>query len=897
MKRVIVLVTAALAGCQMNQPPQPADGGKGAAASKRPSTKLPPAEAGGRFFARGTDAGDVRELKLQKFAVDVSPGPATVRSHLSLEVACAGEGQSEALIRLPVPRGAAITDAFLWVNDKPMRGAFVERQRAAAVYTTITTRRRDPALIAWDGPGWIALSIFPLEKDRARRLELEWVEPAAIADGHVQYRVPIVAEGERIVGRAVIKVDGRRLPGDERNLIAIAPADARKVFTRRAPGDPFQQILVPDPNATGAPHFVLVVETSAAVTGSERRRQRAVLDGLLGELPRDAKVTMMSADWNASPIVEDAGADAWPDALATLDALPSAGALHLERALHEAAVRAHKTGAAAVLFVGYARDGFGGDALSGPLAELRDAHVRLSAIDIAPGDHPGVLAEAAADTGGMSVPAHALDESIAELIDTLRPHPAPPVIAARGDGEWHILRTVVGGAVWIGHALGAEIAAEAETAPADAGSALADDLASLWDRARLEWHDARAGEEIARVLTPVTSLLVLESDADYRRFGLDVPAPVDVTQAQHQRHKEYIYGLRGPRENADTPPARKLAEEQARNAGTLGLLKQTEGSHIASMFGRDTALGNDAQDVLGALAGNQIGESHGVGGLGLVGTGVAGGGTGEGGIGLGNLGTIGKASGEGGNGSGYGRGVGGLGGKRARAPDVIPGQASVRGNLDKEIIRRIIRRHLNEVKYCYEQELAHRPGLGGRIMVQFTIAASGEVIASMLQNSTVGDSRVESCTVQAVRRWEFPRPIGGGIVIVSYPFVLTPSGGGEEPAPRMAAPAPSSPRPLDDALAALARGKGADQIEKISSLLGLRRTSSAEALAWTIDRRTGGTETRLLVARLLELGKRHRDAVRVLSERAYADPDAISAEMRKLGASADAAEVMRLVKR
>jgi pSer/pThr/pTyr-binding forkhead associated (FHA) protein len=244
------------------------------------------------------------------------------------------------------------------------------------------------------------------------------------------------------------------------------------------------------------------------------------------------------------------------------------------------------------------------------------------------------------------------------------------------------------------------------------------------------------------------------------------------------KNKEGLYGLKGPKDNPDPHLAKKLAEEQAKNAGILGVLKQTEGSHIASIFGRDSALGNDASDVLGGLIGNAIGEAYGVGGLGLVGTGSGGGGTGEGTIGLGNLGTIGKGGG-GGNGSGYGRGAGGLGGRRAHAPDVIPGQANVRGSLDKEIIRRIIRRHINEVKYCYEQELTKKPDLGGRIMVQFTIAASGQVIASVLQNSTMSNARVENCTVQAVRRWEFPKPLGGGIVIVSYPFVLTPAGGGE----------------------------------------------------------------------------------------------------------------------
>ena len=100
--------------------------------------------------------------------------------------------------------------------------------------------------------------------------------------------------------------------------------------------------------------------------------------------------------------------------------------------------------------------------------------------------------------------------------------------------------------------------------------------------------------------------------------------------------------------------------------------------------------------------------------------------------------------------------------------------AKVDGDESKEIVRRIIRRHINEVKACYERELAHQPDLAGRMLVQFTIAASGQVVASVLQRSTMGNARVESCTIEAVRRWQFPKPLGGGTVIISYPFVLTP---------------------------------------------------------------------------------------------------------------------------
>ncbi|MFI5288265.1 MAG: AgmX/PglI C-terminal domain-containing protein [Polyangia bacterium] len=242
------------------------------------------------------------------------------------------------------------------------------------------------------------------------------------------------------------------------------------------------------------------------------------------------------------------------------------------------------------------------------------------------------------------------------------------------------------------------------------------------------------------------------------------------------KNKTGLYGLKGPKDNPDPHMAKMLAEENAQKAGVLGILKAQDGSQIASIFGRDSALGNDAENVLGGLVGTQIGEAYGVGGLGLVGSGKGGGGTGEGTIGLGNLGTIGKGGG-GGNGSGYGRGAGGLGGRRSHAPDVVPGTAQVRGSLDKEIIRRVIRRHLNEVRFCYEKELLRNPNLYGRVMIEFTIAGTGSVVASVVQNSTMGNSQVEQCIAGAVRRWEFPKPQGGGIVMVSYPFVLKAAGG------------------------------------------------------------------------------------------------------------------------
>ena len=130
----------------------------------------------------------------------------------------------------------------------------------------------------------------------------------------------------------------------------------------------------------------------------------------------------------------------------------------------------------------------------------------------------------------------------------------------------------------------------------------------------------------------------------------------------------------------------------------------------------------------------------------------------------------------GGSGSGYGRGAGGFRGRNAKVPQIRSGNADVRGSLSKEVIRRVIQRHINEVRFCYEQELNSRPDLSGRVQVKFIISPSGAVQAANVESSSLGAARAEQCIAKAVRRWTFPAPDGGGIVIVSYPFVLENAG-------------------------------------------------------------------------------------------------------------------------
>jgi outer membrane biosynthesis protein TonB len=97
-----------------------------------------------------------------------------------------------------------------------------------------------------------------------------------------------------------------------------------------------------------------------------------------------------------------------------------------------------------------------------------------------------------------------------------------------------------------------------------------------------------------------------------------------------------------------------------------------------------------------------------------------------------------------------------------------------KGWLYKEDIRAVIRRQTGSVRSCYERALVARPALQGRVDVRFVIDTNGAVAQSAIHSTTLGDAQVEDCIGQAACDWQFPRPNGGGIVIVSYPFNLIP---------------------------------------------------------------------------------------------------------------------------
>jgi hypothetical protein len=86
---------------------------------------------------------------------------------------------------------------------------------------------------------------------------------------------------------------------------------------------------------------------------------------------------------------------------------------------------------------------------------------------------------------------------------------------------------------------------------------------------------------------------------------------------------------------------------------------------------------------------------------------------------------------------------------------------------DKSIIRRYIRRRLNEIGYCYEKQLLAHPSLEGEVMATFLISPAGVVQSSTARGF---DAEVASCIAGVIQTIEFPATGDHGGVQVNYPF-------------------------------------------------------------------------------------------------------------------------------
>jgi hypothetical protein len=277
---------------------------------------------------------------------------------------------------------------------------------------------------------------------------------------------------------------------------------------------------------------------------------------------------------------------------------------------------------------------------------------------------------------------------------------------------------------------------------------------------------SRDARYISAHLTPPQRIdEIIEMDSGGETSGeapSDAPAPA--TSSGGDDPEPRVAGGAG-RPNASSVRSPGLVTPTSvANLGTFNVMAAAfeHAGDSAGVWGSEHLTGGaGGPGLFAALAG---GGGPGTGGLDMGGTGIgtcrAGEVCGRGTIGVGGFDTH--------SGDGPGTGIGLRGDRPSRLPETHPGVVETTGGLSREVIRRNIQRHMNEVRFCYESELRSNPSLEGRVSLQFMVDASGRVATSSATGA--GMTSVASCVSTAARRWTFPA--SEGPTGVTYPFVF-----------------------------------------------------------------------------------------------------------------------------
>ncbi|HEY1537629.1 MAG TPA: VIT domain-containing protein, partial [Polyangiaceae bacterium] len=169
-------------------------------------------------------------VRLAAHSVRVRIAGAMARTEIDEVFENSSDDVLEGIYRFPIPTGAKIERLALEVDGKLEEGAFVDRDRAAAIWRGAIVHAapssrpqvkddivwvpgpwRDPALLEWQRGGRFELKIFPIPKRGQRRIVLAYTEAVRPVGGvrHFTYPLPVDPGGTTTIRHFDVDVEVR----------------------------------------------------------------------------------------------------------------------------------------------------------------------------------------------------------------------------------------------------------------------------------------------------------------------------------------------------------------------------------------------------------------------------------------------------------------------------------------------------------------------------------------------------------------------------------------------------------------------------------------------------------------------------------------------------------------
>lgn len=274
---------------------------------------------------------DGQELVLEELSVRTAVHGMLSLTEVELRFRNPQERRIEGRFTCTLPANAAISRFAKDVNGHLMEGEVVERLRANQVYEQFLHQMRDPALLEQDQGNRFSARIFPIEAKAPVHLVLSWTQLLPLRDGARTYAFPL--RGLSKVNRLTFKAFVTPLPGagtegklttstaevtsfeesdwtPDRDIVLSWPARDEGATVLRA-GDFYLAALRPNvapANRAVPSSWTFYVDTSASSAEGAPHRIRA-LEELMAALPAGDRVQLVAFDQDIVSLASGSAAD------------------------------------------------------------------------------------------------------------------------------------------------------------------------------------------------------------------------------------------------------------------------------------------------------------------------------------------------------------------------------------------------------------------------------------------------------------------------------------------------------------------------------------------------------------------------------------------------------------
>lgn len=123
--------------------------------------------------------------------IKIYPNDRLAYTEITMDVACDKKSwrQNEAIYSFQLPEGSVATSLSLWVNGVERKGVLTTKEKAKAAYNQIVgVEARDPSLMQWKEGNRVTVRIFPITKELPRTFKCGFTTPLKVTDDQMAYQ-------------------------------------------------------------------------------------------------------------------------------------------------------------------------------------------------------------------------------------------------------------------------------------------------------------------------------------------------------------------------------------------------------------------------------------------------------------------------------------------------------------------------------------------------------------------------------------------------------------------------------------------------------------------------------------------------------------------------------------